>query len=232
MSIGRGGRGAGLAPPCRADRAALGRGAIAGARSLSGAEREAGSFWQEGSLVGQRRSWRVLSLCWMRQGDSERLPRLFSLLPGLPGGVHSELSPTRPWPLRRASSRPAGLGRGTEQRGSQTRRKAEPRGRELTGRTETGMAKPVAMLPGLGSLAGHPASGLRSWAEMESAWTERALTFHRLGFGAEVGLQVPSGFPLSACGWKWVCARVCVHTCVSVLRNCCVENVTTWITVP
>lgn len=117
-------------------------------------------------------------------------------------------------------------------RGSQTRRKAEPRGRELTGRTETGMAKPVAMLPGLGSLAGHPASGLRSWAEMESAWTERALTFHRLGFGAEVGLQVPSGFPLSACGWKWVCARVCVHTCVSVLRNCCVENVTTWITVP
>lgn len=31
-----------------------------------------------------------------RQGDSERFPRLFSLFPGLLGGVHRELSPTGP----------------------------------------------------------------------------------------------------------------------------------------
>lgn len=50
---------------------------------------------------------------------------------------------------------------------------------------------------------------------MERAWPERALTFHRLGVGAELGLQeVHSGFPLSAvagngCVHVYVCAYVC-----------------------
>lgn len=97
-----------------------------------------------------------------------------------------------------------GIGRGTEHRGSQTQRKAEPRGSELTDGRKTGMAART--------MAASPAtvSGLRSWAEMERAWTESLDVPPTWGWGGG-----PAGGPLRL---PAQCLRlemgVCTCTCV------------------
>lgn len=75
------------------------------------------------------------------------------------------------------------------------------------------MAKPVAMLPDRGSLAGHP----RVWAWNPSGWENRKyvdvkrLDGHRLGWGGGGPAGGPNPAPCSVPVAGNLCARVCAE---------------------